>query len=187
MSKSGLATPQPEEHDSQSVSVAIVSAMHVDDKPVILVSDRLVEVKPLIDEKKDMPVCVDTGVQTDDSCADPVPMHMVPQVYDHRPYVSAPVRHFIGATVRMHTGKDGRVRQLCGPGLTHLLLGRAKQVRVQQHKVPARVEKKKVDVPKYKIIWRRKEVQPPRAIKSSRPRGRTWCGRYARLEYSDDT
>jgi hypothetical protein len=87
--KSRLATLQPEEHDAQSVSVAIVSAMPVDDKPVVLVSDKPVEVKPLIDEKKDIPVCVDTGVQTDDSCADPVPVHMVPRVCDRRRYVSA--------------------------------------------------------------------------------------------------
>jgi hypothetical protein len=48
----------------------------------------------------------------------------------------------------MHKGKDGHVRQLCGLGITHLLLGRAKQVYVQQCKVPARVEKKKVEAPK---------------------------------------
>jgi hypothetical protein len=50
--KSGLAMPQSEEHDAWSISVAIVSAMHVDDKPVVLVSDKPVEVKPLIDESK---------------------------------------------------------------------------------------------------------------------------------------
>jgi hypothetical protein len=44
--------------------------------------------------------------------------------------------------------------------------GRAKQVHVQQRKVLGRVEKKKVEVPKYKFIWRRKEVQPPMAISS---------------------
>jgi hypothetical protein len=33
--------------------------------------------KPLIDEKKDIPVSVYMGVQTDDSCADPVLVHMV--------------------------------------------------------------------------------------------------------------
>jgi hypothetical protein len=60
--KSGLATPQSEEHDAWSVSVSIVSAMLVDDKLVVLVSGKLVEVKPLIDEKKDIL----------DSCADPV-------------------------------------------------------------------------------------------------------------------
>jgi hypothetical protein len=89
--KSGLATLQHEEHDAWSISVAIVLAIPVDDKPVVLVSDKPVEVKPLIDEKKDIPVCVDTGVQTDDSCADPVPVHMVSRVYDRRHYVSAPV------------------------------------------------------------------------------------------------
>jgi hypothetical protein len=56
----------------------------------------------------------------------------------------------------MHKGKDGHVRQLCGPGITHLLPGRVKQVHVQQRRVPSRVEKKKVDAPKYKFIWRRK-------------------------------
>jgi hypothetical protein len=59
----------------------------------------------------------------------------------------------------VHKGKDGRVRQLCVPGIT-TLQGRAKQVHVQQRKVPARIEKKQVEVPKYKFIWRRKEVQP---------------------------
>jgi hypothetical protein len=71
------------------MSVAIVLAMHVDDNLVVPVSDKPVELKPLIDKKKDIPVCVDTGVQTDDSCADPVPVHMVPRVCDRRRYVSA--------------------------------------------------------------------------------------------------
>jgi hypothetical protein len=48
----------------------------------------------------------------------------------------------------MHKGKDGHVCQLCGPGITHLLPGHAKQIYVQQCKVPARVEKKKVEAPK---------------------------------------
>jgi hypothetical protein len=61
----------------------------------------------------------------------------------------------------MHKGKDGHIRQLCGPDITHLLSGRAKQVHVQQRKVLARVEKKKVEAPKYKLIWQIKEVQPP--------------------------
>jgi hypothetical protein len=64
----------------------------------------------------------------------------------------------------MHKGKDGHVRHLCGLGITHLLLDRAKRVHVQQRKVPARFEKKKVEAPKYKFIWQRKEVQPPRAV-----------------------
>jgi hypothetical protein len=66
----------------------------------------------------------------------------------------------------MHISKDGHVRQLCGPSITHLLPGHARKVHVQQRKVPARVEKKKVEVPKYKFIWRRKEVRPPRAVSS---------------------
>jgi hypothetical protein len=55
--KFGLATPQPEEHDARSVSVFIVSAMPVDDKPVVLVSDKPAEVKPLIDERKNIAAC----------------------------------------------------------------------------------------------------------------------------------
>jgi hypothetical protein len=46
------------------------------------------------------------------------------------------------------------------------LQGRAKQVHVQQRQVPAKIEKKKVEAPKYKFIWRRKEVQQPRAVSS---------------------
>jgi hypothetical protein len=138
---------------SRLAIVDIVSAMPVDDKPVVLVSDKLVVVKPQIDEKKDIPVCVDTGVRIDDSCADPVLVHMVPRVYGRHRYVGAPVRHFVGAAVRMHTRKDGRVCQLCGLGITYLLSGRAKQVHVQQRNVPTRVEKKKVEMPKYKFIW----------------------------------
>jgi hypothetical protein len=76
------------------------------------------------------------------------------------------MRHFVGAVVRMHTCKDRRVRQLCGPGITHLLPCRAKQVHIQQCKVPSRVEKNKVEAPKYKLIWQRKEVQPPMAVSS---------------------
>jgi hypothetical protein len=40
---------------------------------------------------------------------------------------------------------------------------------------PARVEKKKVEVPKYKLIWRRKELQPPRVV-SSRAGQEGGCG-----------
>ena len=163
--KSGLATPQPEEHDARSVRVDIVSAMFVDDKHV-LVSDKPVEVQPLIDEKKEITVCVDTGVQTDESCANPVPVPMVPRVYDRQGYVSAPVRRFVGAAVRMHTGNDERVRQLCGPGITHLLPGRARNVHVQQHKVPARVEKKQMVAPRSKLMWRRKEVHATMTVSS---------------------
>jgi hypothetical protein len=45
-------------------------------KPVVLVGDKLLEVKPLIDERKDIAACstfcVDKGVQTDDICVDRV-------------------------------------------------------------------------------------------------------------------
>jgi hypothetical protein len=76
--------------------------------------------------------------------------------------------------VHVHIGKDGRVRQLCGPGITTLQV-RAKKVLVQQRKVPARIEKKKVEAPPYKFIWQRKEVQPPRAV-SSRAGQEGGCG-----------
>jgi hypothetical protein len=46
------------------------------------------------------------------------------------------------------------------------LQGHAQKVHVQQERAPARVVKKKVEAPKYKLIWQRKEVQPPRAISS---------------------
>jgi hypothetical protein len=140
-------------------------------KPVVLVSDNPVEVKPLVDEGKDisacvpLPVHVDMGVQTDDGDADRVPVHMVPWVVSHN-FVRTPMRHFVGAAVRMYKGKDGHVHQLCGLGITHILLVHAQQVHVQQRKVPARVEKKKVEALKYKLIWQRKEVLPPRAVSS---------------------
>jgi hypothetical protein len=181
----GLAKVQLEEHDAKSVSGDIVLAKPVDDKPVILVSDKPVEVKPHIDDGKDMSACVpcvplpirvDMGVQTDDGGADLVPVHMVPRVVSHS-FVRTPRKCFVGAAVRVHKGKDGRVRQLCGPGIT-TLQGRAKQVHVQQHKVPVRIEKKKVEAPKYKFIWQRKEVQPPRAVSSRAGQG-GGCGEEA--------
>jgi hypothetical protein len=156
----GLAQVQLEEHDAKSVSGDIVSANPVDDKPVVLVSDKPVEVKPLNDGGKDMsayvpcvplPVCVDMGVQTNDSGVDCVPLHMVPWVVSHS-FVRTPRKCFVGAAVCVHKGKDGRVRQFCGSGIT-TLQGRAKKVHVQQRKVPARIEKKKVEAPPYKFIW----------------------------------
>jgi hypothetical protein len=177
-----LAKVQHEEHDAKSIDDDNVSAKPIDDKPVALVSDKPVEVKPLIDEGKDMSACVpcvpfpvrvDMGVQTDDGGADLVPVHMVPRVVSHS-FVRTPRKRFVGAAVRVHKGKDGRVRQLCGPGIT-TLQGRAKQVHVQQRKVPARIEKKKVEAPKYKFIRQRKEVQPPRAV-SSRAGQEGGCG-----------
>jgi hypothetical protein len=154
------------------ISGDIVSAKPVDDKPVVLVSDKPVEVKPLIDAGKDMSACVpfpvrvDMGVQTDDSGVDCVPVHMVSRVVSHS-FLRTPQTRFVGAAVHVHKGKDGRVRQLCGPGIT-TLQDCAKQVHVQQRKVPARIEKKKVEAPQYKFIWQRKEVQPPKAV-SGRP------------------
>jgi hypothetical protein len=164
----GLAKVQHEEHDVKSIIGDIFLAKPVDDKPVVLVSDKPVEVQPHIDDGKDMPACVplpvrvDMGVQTDDGGADCVSVHMVPRVVIHS-FVRTPRKHFVGAAVRVHKGKDGCVHQLCGPDIS-TLQGRAKQVHVQQRKFPARFEKKKVEAPKYKFIWRRKEVQPPRAV-----------------------
>jgi hypothetical protein len=177
-----LAKAQHEEHDAKSVSGDIVSTKLVDDKPVVLVSDKPIEFKPHIDEGKDMSACVqcvplpvrvDISVQTDDGGADRIPVHMVPRVVSQS-FVRTPRKWFFGTAVRVHKGKDGRVCQLCGPGIT-TLQGRAKQVHVQQRKVPARIEKKKVKVPKYKFIWRRKEVKPPTAI-SSRAGQEGGCG-----------
>jgi hypothetical protein len=119
---------QLEEHDAKGVSGDIISAKPVDDKPVVLVSDKPVEVKPLIDAGKDMSACVpcvplpvhvDMGVQTDDGGADHVPVHMVPRVVSQS-FVRTPRKHFVGTAVRVHKGKDRRVRQLCGPGITTL-------------------------------------------------------------------
>jgi hypothetical protein len=121
----GLAKVQHEAHDAKSAGDDIVSGKPVEDKPVVLVSDKPVEVKPHIDEGKDMSACVplpvrvDMGVQTDEDGADLVPVHMVPRVVSHS-FVRTPRKHFVGAAVHVHTGKDGRVRQLCGPGITTL-------------------------------------------------------------------
>jgi hypothetical protein len=149
--QAGLAKVQHEEHDANSVSGDIVLAKPVDDKPVVLVSDKLVEVKPHIDEGTDMSACipcvplpvrVDMGVQTDAGGADCVPIHTVPWVVSHS-FVRTPQKRFVDAAVRVHTGIDGHVRQLCGPGIT-TLQGRAKKVHVQPQRAPSRVEKKKV-------------------------------------------
>jgi hypothetical protein len=100
------------------------------------------------------------GVQTDDSGADRVPLHMVPRVVSHS-FARTPRQCFVGVAVRVHTGKDGRVRQLCGPGIT-TLQGRAKKVHVQPQRAPSRVAKKKVVTPKNKFIWQRKGCNHPR-------------------------
>src|SRR3954463_2687880 len=84
-----LAKLQPEEHDSKSVSTETDSAMPVDDKPVVLVSDKPVEVKPLIGGKKEIAACdtpsvyVDKGVQTDDSGVVRDSVHMATRFDDH--------------------------------------------------------------------------------------------------------
>jgi hypothetical protein len=49
----------------KSFSGDIVSAKPVDDKPVVLVSDKKVEVKPHIDEGKDMSACIPLPVRVD--------------------------------------------------------------------------------------------------------------------------
>jgi hypothetical protein len=135
--------------------------MPIDDKPIVLVGDKSVEVKPLSAERKDIaacfPVCVDKGVQTNAIWADHVSMHMATRVED-RCFVRTPMRHFIGAVMRMHKGNDGRVRQLCSPGIAPILKGRRKKVHVQQQMAPSRVEKKMVVVPKSKLILRRNMV-----------------------------
>jgi hypothetical protein len=146
--KSGLAMLQLQKHDARSISVAIVSAMLVlISQLYLLVASRLKSSLFLMKGKIFAAcsiVCVDKGVQTDAPCVDRVLVQM-PQWVEDRSFVRTCVRHFVGAAVRMHKGKDGHVRQLCGLGITHLLSGRAKQVHVQQRKVPARVEKKKVE------------------------------------------
>jgi hypothetical protein len=52
-----LAKLQHEEHDARSVSLGNVSVMPVDDKRVFLIGDKPVEVKPLINEWKDVAAC----------------------------------------------------------------------------------------------------------------------------------
>jgi hypothetical protein len=52
-----LAKVQHEEHDAKSISGDIVSAKPVDNKPVVLVSD-----KPLVVKGKDMSAC-DKGIE----------------------------------------------------------------------------------------------------------------------------
>ena len=117
------------------------------------------------------PICVDASIQTDDVCADGVSVHMaqmrVGGVGGERVSGDSGQRHYrarstavqFSATPRMHRGKDGRVRHLCGPGITHLVQGH-----VQRHKGPSKPRKKKELAPKSKFIWRRKEA--PSAVSS---------------------
>jgi hypothetical protein len=180
-----LAKLQQEEHDARSVSIEIVSAIPVDDKPFVLVSDKPVEFKPLMDERKNIAtcstVCVDKGVQTDDSCADRVShdsVHMATRVED-RSIVRTPVRRFVGAAVCMHKGKDERVRQLCGLGIAPILQGRTKKVHVQQQRAPSRVDKKMVVAPKSKLMWLRKAVPNVMSSQASQEGG---CGEVGRRD-----
>jgi hypothetical protein len=116
-----LAQVQHEEHDAKSIGGDIVSAMPVDGTPVVLVSDKPVEVKPLIDEGKDMSACVpcvplpfrvDMGVQTDDGGADHVLVHTVPRVVSHS-FVRTPRKCFVGAYMCTKARMDFFVR--CAP------------------------------------------------------------------------
>jgi hypothetical protein len=79
------------------------------------------------------------------------------------------------AIVRMHRGKDGRVRHLCGPCITHLVQGH-----VQQHKGPSRVDRKKMLAPKSKFMWRRKEAP---SVVSSQARREGGCGVVGRQDF----
>ncbi|KAK1595676.1 hypothetical protein QYE76_018378 [Lolium multiflorum] len=164
---------QQEVHDVPSIDVGDVSAKPVDDKPV-LVGDKPDEATLVVDVDvaacATVPVCVDASMQTDDVCADGVSVHMaqmrVGGVGGERVSGDSGQRHYrarstvqFSATPRMHRGKDGRVRHLCGPGITHLVQGH-----VQRHRGPSKPRKKKELAPKSKLIWRRKEA--PSAVSS---------------------
>ncbi|KAK1678556.1 hypothetical protein QYE76_039404 [Lolium multiflorum] len=70
---------QREVHDVSSIDVGDVSAMHVDDKPV-LVGDKPDEATLVVDVDvaacATVPVCVDASMRTDDVCADGVSVYM---------------------------------------------------------------------------------------------------------------
>ena len=101
-----------EEHDGRSVSTDIVSSVPVDDKPVVPIGDKSVDVKPLSDEmmmiaaSPTLPICVDQGIQTDDSGVARVSVHMEERVVD-RMFVDPVGGRFVGAAMHMHRGKDG--------------------------------------------------------------------------------
>jgi hypothetical protein len=174
---------QQEVHDVPSIDVGDVSAMPVDDKPV-LVGDKPDEATLVVDVDvaacATVPVCVDASIQTDDICADDTSVHVaqmrVGGVGGERVSGDSGQRHYrarstavqFSATPRMHRGKDGRVRHLCGPGITHLVQGH-----VQRHKGPSKPRKKKELAPKSKLMWRRKEA--PSAV-SSREGREGGCG-----------
>ncbi|KAK1660481.1 hypothetical protein QYE76_048640 [Lolium multiflorum] len=165
---------QLEVHDVPTIDVGDVSAMPVDDKPV-LVGDKPDEATLVVDVDvtacATVPVCVDASMQTDDDCADGVSVHVaqmrVGGVGGERISGDSGQQHYrarssavqFSATPRMHRGKDGRVRHLCGLGITHLVQGH-----VQRHKGPSKPRKKKELAPKSKLMWRRKEA--PSAVSS---------------------
>lgn len=165
---------QHEVHDVPSIDVGDVSAMPVDDKPVF-VGDKPDEATLFVDVDvtacATVPVCVDASIQTDTVCADGVSVHMaqmrVGGVGGERVSGDSGQRHYrarstvvqFSATPRMHRGKDGRVRHLCGPGITHLVQGH-----VQRYRGPSKPRKRKVLVSKSKLMWRRKEA--PSAVSS---------------------
>ena len=86
-------------------------------------------------------VCVDKCVQTDDVRDVRVSMHVEARLLD-RKCVRSALRN-IGAAVPMHKGKDGHVRQLCGPGIAPVVRGRAPKVRLRVCEAPISVVKKK--------------------------------------------
>ena len=144
--------------------------MQVDDRPSIAhVGDQRVEVQPLSGEKKDvraystLPVCVDKGVHTYVVGDDRSSVHVEARVFD-RKFVGTAVRRF-GAAMRMHKGKDGRVRQLCGPGIAPVLSGRAKKIHVKKEAPTSVGKKNKVAALQTICVWRRKEA--PSTMSSS--------------------
>ena len=86
--------------------------MSVDDKQVVPVGDKQVDVKPLSDEmmmiaaSPTLPICVDRGIQIDDNGVARVSVHMEERVVDRR-FVGPVVRRLDGAAMHMHRGKDG--------------------------------------------------------------------------------
>jgi hypothetical protein len=96
---------------------------------------------------------------------------------EERSFVRTHVKLFVGATIHMHKIKDGRVRQLYGLGITPILQDRIKNVHLQQQRAPSRVEKKKVVVPKSKLMWRRKVVPNVMSSQASQEGGGGVVGR----------
>jgi hypothetical protein len=102
-------------------------------------------------------------------------LHMATRVEDR--FVRTHVRHFVGAAVHLHKGKDGRVHQLCGPTIGPILQGRTKKVHVQQQRAPSRVEKKMVVAPTFKLMWHQNVVPNVMSSQASQDGG---CGEVGR-------